>query len=104
MPSWPPCRSPGMTGMASGTTPSPVQGHTQRPRNSASGPKSVLRQRDNPDRISLAAHGMREVMEKLYVYIDVPVPAKPPSMKSKVQALRQEWMRVAGEAEQAAEI
>jgi len=28
-----------MTGMASGTTPSPVQGHTQRPRNSASGPK-----------------------------------------------------------------
>jgi hypothetical protein len=47
---------------------------------------------------------MREVMEKLYVYIDVPVPAKPPSMKSKVQALRQEWVRVAGEAEQAAEI
>ena len=47
---------------------------------------------------------MREIMEKLYVYIDVPVPAKPPSMKSKVQALRQEWVRVAGEAEQAAEI
>lgn len=68
------------------------------------GAQSVLRQRDNPDRISLAAHGMREVMEKLYVYIDVPVPAKPPSMKAKVQALRQEWVRVAGEAEQAAEI
>jgi Schlafen, AlbA_2 len=68
------------------------------------GAQSVLRQRDNPDRISLAAHGMREVMEELYVYIDVPVPAKPPSMKAKVQALRQEWVRVAGEAEQAAEI
>jgi transposase InsO family protein len=27
-----------MTGMASGTTPSPVQGHAQRPRNSASDP------------------------------------------------------------------
>jgi hypothetical protein len=68
------------------------------------GAQFVLRQHDNPDRISLAAHGMREVMEKLYVYIDVPVPARPPSMKSKVQALRQEWVRVAGEAEQAAEI
>jgi hypothetical protein len=68
------------------------------------GAQFVLRQHDNPDRISLAAHGMREVMEKLYVYIDVPVPAKPPSMKSKVQALRREWVRVAGEAKQAAEI
>ena len=68
------------------------------------GAQFVLRQRDNPDRISLAAHGMREVMEKLSAYIDVPVPAQPASMKPKVQALRQEWGRVAGEAEQAIEI
>jgi hypothetical protein len=64
----------------------------------------VRRQHDNPDRISLAAHGMREVMEKLYVYIDVPVPAKPPSMRAKVQVLRQEWVRISGETEQATEI
>ncbi len=68
------------------------------------GAQYVLRQHDNPDRMSLAAHAMREVMEKLYHYIDVPVPARPPSMKEKVRALREEWARVAGEAEQAIEI
>ena len=43
-PSWPPCRSPATTSTATGTTPSPVQRHAQRPRNSASGPNH----RDRP--------------------------------------------------------
>jgi hypothetical protein len=51
----------------------------------------VLRQIENPDLLALAAHGLRELMEKLPRYLDLPVAAKPPSLKEKVRSLLQSW-------------
>lgn len=48
---------------------------------------AVLEQRDNPERLVLAAHNLREMMEKLPKYLDLPIHAKPLSLKEKVQEL-----------------
>jgi hypothetical protein len=48
---------------------------------------AVLEQRDNPETLVLAAHNLREMMEKLPKYLDLPVSAKPLSLKEKVQDL-----------------
>ena len=42
---------------------------------------------NNPDRLAQAAHGLRELMEKLAKYVDVPVVNKPPSLKERVRVL-----------------
>jgi hypothetical protein len=51
----------------------------------------VLRQTENPDLLALAAHGLRELMEKLPRYFDLPVGTKPPSLKVKVLELTRSW-------------
>jgi hypothetical protein len=56
----------------------------------------ALADEHNPDRLSLAAHGIRELMEKLARYLDVPTKTasplkKPPSLKEKVQRLHDGW-------------
>jgi hypothetical protein len=68
------------------------------------GTHHVLGQRENPDRLPLAAHGIRELIEKLPLYsrVDVPVaedsglkqPPKPPGLTQKVQDLSEHWSRV----------
>jgi hypothetical protein len=55
----------------------------------------VLQQVGNPDRFALAAHGIRELMEKMSRYLDVPVP------QGAGEAVRKEIMRameIRGEA------
>lgn len=47
----------------------------------------TLRQTDNPDRLAQAAHGLRELMEKLPKYLNLPIENKPLSLKEKVRRL-----------------
>lgn len=49
----------------------------------------TLERRDNPDRLAQAAHGLRELMEKLPKYLDFPIQKKSPSLKEKVRDLSQ---------------
>lgn len=49
----------------------------------------TLGRKDNPDRLAQAAHGLRELMEKLPKYLDLPIEKKPPSLKEKVRRLAQ---------------
>jgi hypothetical protein len=51
----------------------------------------VRDQLQNPDRHALRAHGLRELMEKLPKYRDVPVVSKSPSLKDKVRQLASSW-------------
>jgi hypothetical protein len=48
----------------------------------------------NPDRFALAAHGMRELMEKLPAYLDVAMPAHAETLKRKVQEVEDAWNHV----------
>lgn len=60
----------------------------------------VLHQDGNPDREALAAHAMRELMEKLPQFIDVPTaekPKKPASLNVKVRELSDHWAGVSAE-------
>ena len=47
----------------------------------------VFDQGGNPDRLALAAHSFRELMEKLPRYIDVPAESSPSS--AKLEGLRE---------------
>lgn len=67
----------------------------------------------NPDHLALAAHDIRELIEKLPDHVDVPAaaesdklkqPSKPPSLKEKVNALAQQWRPIASGIENAPEI
>lgn len=49
----------------------------------------TLGRKDNPDRLAQAAHGLRELMEKLPNYLDLPVEKKGPTLKEKVRILAQ---------------
>ncbi len=61
----------------------------------------VLQQVDNPDRLALAAHNLRELMEKFPLFVDISI--KPTgSLGDKVQALYQEWVKN-GQAEETQE-
>jgi hypothetical protein len=51
----------------------------------------VLKQSENPDRFALAAHGLRELMEKLPRYLDVPKETKSIGMTAKVRTLYRSW-------------
>jgi hypothetical protein len=51
----------------------------------------VLTDIDNPDRFALAAHDMRELMEKLPNYIDVEIKAHNEKLGDKIQPLKEQW-------------
>jgi hypothetical protein len=60
----------------------------------------VLHQEGNPDREALAAHAVRELMEKLPQFVDVPTPEKikkPASLNVKVRELSGHWAGVSAE-------
>lgn len=60
----------------------------------------VLHQEGNPDREALAAHALRELMEKLPQFVDVPAlekPKKTVSLGVKVRELGDHWSRVSTE-------
>jgi hypothetical protein len=54
----------------------------------------VLHDDENPDRMALAAHGIRELIENLPKYFDLPVPRRRESLGVKVRALHQAWQKV----------
>lgn len=61
----------------------------------------VLQQEGNPDREPLAAHAIRELMEKLPQFVDVPAQkksTKPASLGVKVRELSVHWAGVSAEA------
>jgi hypothetical protein len=51
----------------------------------------VLSDEDNVDRLALAGHGIREVIEKLPAYLDVPTPVRRPSLMPRVRELHDQW-------------
>jgi hypothetical protein len=57
------------------------------------GALAVLKHASNPDRLSLAAHGLRELLEKLPRFLDIPLESKPLSMKEKIRPLQQTWVQ-----------
>jgi len=63
------------------------------------GALQVLRQRENPDRFALCAHGIREILEKLPEYLDLPLERKDASLTAKVRELQNAWSKVAREAD-----
>jgi hypothetical protein len=52
----------------------------------------VLNHNENPDHLALAAHGIRELMEKLPEFVNVPIRAQSESLKSEVRNLEQIWL------------
>jgi hypothetical protein len=58
------------------------------------GALAVLAHTINPDRLSLAAHGIREIMDKLPRFIDLPVEASHTTLGTKANNLREEWERL----------
>jgi hypothetical protein len=54
----------------------------------------VLADANNPDRLSLCAHAIREVMEKLPEYLSVSVKAHQENLKDKVQGLSDAWSAI----------
>jgi hypothetical protein len=70
-------------------------------------------QSDNPDRLALAAHAIRELIEKLPCYINVPTvatgdalmqPRKPKDLSVQVRELLDQWTKVAPRLDGVAEI
>jgi hypothetical protein len=57
------------------------------------GSLAVIRQHDNPDRLAFAAHGLRELMEKLPRYFNVPAQTQP-DIQEKLRMLVQTWDHV----------
>jgi len=51
----------------------------------------VLAQTENPDRLALAAHGIRELMDKIPYYFDIQITAQKESLKPKVNEIETEW-------------
>lgn len=62
------------------------------------GAVAVRPQDSNPDRFAQAAHSVRELMEKLPRYLDVPVLERELSMKEKLRQLEDIWDRAQGDA------
>ena len=63
------------------------------------GALSVLKQASNPDRVAQAAHGLRELLEKLPRILDMPVESKLPNMKEKIRLLQKSWSRAKSDSE-----
>lgn len=51
----------------------------------------VLNDRSNPDAFSLAAHAIRELMEKIPEYLDIPVKAQKETAKGKIREIEESW-------------
>lgn len=51
----------------------------------------VKRDAENPDRLALCAHNLRELMEHLAPVLDVPMPAHDESLKERVRSLESDW-------------
>jgi len=54
----------------------------------------VLSQAQNPDRVALCAHGLRELMEKLPRYLELPVVKSGGGLRNRLQQLAEEWRRL----------
>lgn len=54
----------------------------------------VLAQESNPDRVCQAAHSMRELMEKLPQYLELPIPKNPTTLGDRIRSLHARWKRV----------
>jgi hypothetical protein len=52
----------------------------------------VLNHNENPDHLALAAHGVRELMEKLPLFVNVPIKAQSENLKSEVRNLENIWL------------
>jgi len=52
----------------------------------------VLNHNENPDHLAHAAHGVRELMEKLPSFVNVPIKAQSESLKSKIIELEKIWL------------
>ena len=52
----------------------------------------VLNHNENPDHLAHAAHGVRELMEKLPSFVNVPIKAQSESLKSKIIELETIWL------------
>ncbi len=63
------------------------------------GALGVLQQAENPDRFSLAAHGIRELMEKIPEYLDVDMPAHREDLRCKVDELEKKWLKASAASE-----
>jgi hypothetical protein len=55
------------------------------------GALSVFQDPGNPDRLALAAHGLRELMEKIPRYLDLPKEEPSSNMTGQVRALHKSW-------------
>lgn len=51
----------------------------------------VISDGSNPDRLTLAAHGLRELIEKIPSYLDIQIKAGAESLKVKVRELEGQW-------------
>lgn len=56
------------------------------------GTLTVLKHNENPDHLALAAHGVRELMEKLPLFVNVPIKAQSKALKSEVRNLEKTWL------------
>lgn len=54
---------------------------------------SLLTQ-DNPKYLQMAAYCFRELIDKMALYLDLPVPVEPPGLKGMVNELMVEWTKV----------
>ena len=52
----------------------------------------ILRQPDNPERLPLAAHSLRELMEKIPVAVDVHTPAHAEPLMAKLREVEDQWL------------
>lgn len=52
----------------------------------------VFNDERNPDRLSLSAHGLRELMEKITEYVDVKIIK--PDLKGKIRVLAEDWKKL----------
>jgi hypothetical protein len=57
------------------------------------GANHVLNDSSNPDALSLAAHAIRELMEKIPEYLDVPTRAQKETAKGKIREIEGFWER-----------
>jgi len=55
------------------------------------GALSVFQEEGNPDRLALTAHGLRELMEKIPRYLDLPQEKSSSNMLGKVRGLQDSW-------------
>lgn len=55
------------------------------------GALTVLRQTTNPDRIALAGHGLRELIEKIPAFVDITIKAQKENLGAKVRELEGRW-------------